>query len=190
MFTYKPDYCKVPIKIWSQKELVEQGALEQMEHAAQLPFAFHHAAAMPDIHQGYGAPIGGVLATEGYIIPNFIGVDIGCGMCFIDTNIPVSLLQTKTISAGTLAEAIVGNIMRNVPTGFSHHKSPQTCRALYRAQGIHSNSEVLIFEDDIQKLALLKSAPDLLPEIESGFYQVGTLGGGEMIASVSVNSRQ
>jgi len=41
---------------------------------------------MPDTHQGYGMPIGGVMATNKVIIPNAVGVDIGCGMCAVKTS--------------------------------------------------------------------------------------------------------
>lgn len=61
------------IKSWCGNP--EQGALEQAYNLAELPFAFKHIALMPDTHQGYGMPIGGVLATDGYIIPNAVGVN-------------------------------------------------------------------------------------------------------------------
>ena len=64
-----------PIKLWLDD--LEDGALEQAKHLANLPFVFRHIALMPDAHQGYGMPIGGVLATEGVVIPNAVGVDIG-----------------------------------------------------------------------------------------------------------------
>ena len=61
-------------------EHIEDGALKQMEIAAKLPIAVA-GALMPDAHQGYGLPIGGVLATNNAIIPYAVGVDIGCRMC-------------------------------------------------------------------------------------------------------------
>jgi len=61
-------------------ENIEEGALKQMEIAAKLPVAVA-GALMPDAHQGYGLPIGGVLATNNAIIPYAVGVDIGCRMC-------------------------------------------------------------------------------------------------------------
>jgi tRNA-splicing ligase RtcB len=59
---------------------IEEGALLQMQIAAKLPIAVA-GALMPDAHQGYGLPIGGVLATNNAIIPYAVGVDIGCRMC-------------------------------------------------------------------------------------------------------------
>ena len=79
MFTYKEDNFKVPVNAWlNKKEDIEEGALKQIANLASLPFIFKHLAIMPDTHQGYGMPIGGVLATEGVVIPNAVGVDIGC----------------------------------------------------------------------------------------------------------------
>lgn len=50
---------------------------------------------MPDTHAGKGMPIGGVIACENVVIPNAVGVVIGCGMAYVQTNIPVSLLNEK-----------------------------------------------------------------------------------------------
>jgi tRNA-splicing ligase RtcB len=61
-------------------DYIEDGAMHQMHQAAKLPIAVA-GALMPDAHSGYGLPIGGVLATEGAVIPYGVGVDIGCRMC-------------------------------------------------------------------------------------------------------------
>ena len=61
-------------------EFIEPGAMNQMYQAAKLPVSVA-GALMPDAHQGYGLPIGGVLATEKAVIPYGVGVDIGCRMC-------------------------------------------------------------------------------------------------------------
>jgi tRNA-splicing ligase RtcB len=61
-------------------DYIEAGALDQMNTATKLPIAIA-GALMPDAHQGYGLPIGGVLATENAVIPYGVGVDIGCRMC-------------------------------------------------------------------------------------------------------------
>lgn len=60
-------------------ENIEQGAISQMDIAMQLPISVA-GALMPDAHQGYGLPIGGVLATKNAVIPYGVGVDIGCRM--------------------------------------------------------------------------------------------------------------
>jgi len=66
---------------------IEEGALKQMNTAMKLPVTVA-GALMPDAHQGYGLPIGGVLATKGAIIPYGVGVDIGCRMALTVFNIP------------------------------------------------------------------------------------------------------
>jgi tRNA-splicing ligase RtcB (3'-phosphate/5'-hydroxy nucleic acid ligase) len=77
----------VPYKVWGSG--LEAGALEQMKNAARLPVAVR-GALMPDAHQGYGLPIGGVLATEGAVIPYAVGVDIACRMKLSILDIPAS----------------------------------------------------------------------------------------------------
>lgn len=81
----------LPVYCWAvdkENELkMEATADTQIKHLASLPFVFHHVAIMPDCHSGYGMPIGGVLATKGVVIPNAVGVDIGCGMCAIKTSL-------------------------------------------------------------------------------------------------------
>jgi tRNA-splicing ligase RtcB len=76
---------KTPIKVWASD--IEPGAAEQANNLANLPFVFKHIALMPDCHQGYGMPIGGVMATQGVIIPSAVGVDIGCGMHAVKTSL-------------------------------------------------------------------------------------------------------
>jgi tRNA-splicing ligase RtcB (3'-phosphate/5'-hydroxy nucleic acid ligase) len=64
---------RIPIKMWLED--IEDGALEQARNLANLPFAYHHIALAPDCHQGYGMPIGGIMATKGVVVPNAVGVN-------------------------------------------------------------------------------------------------------------------
>jgi tRNA-splicing ligase RtcB (3'-phosphate/5'-hydroxy nucleic acid ligase) len=73
---------------------IEEGALEQIKTAARLPVAVA-AALMPDAHQGYGLPIGGVLAVRNAVIPYAVGVDIGCRMCMSIFPAGAELLKNK-----------------------------------------------------------------------------------------------
>ncbi len=66
---------------------VEQGTIDQAAMASRLPFVEGHLALMPDAHIGMGATIGSVIATKGAIIPSAIGVDIGCGMIAVETDL-------------------------------------------------------------------------------------------------------
>ena len=76
----------VPVKSWCEN--CEEGAVKQAANLAQHPVVFDHVALMPDAHQGYGMPIGGVIACEDAVIPAAVGVDIGCGMIATETDIP------------------------------------------------------------------------------------------------------
>lgn len=73
---------------------IEEGALKQMRTAMKLPVTVA-GALMPDAHQGYGLPIGGVLATRNAVIPYGVGVDIGCRMCLTIYDLPVSRLHEQ-----------------------------------------------------------------------------------------------
>jgi tRNA-splicing ligase RtcB len=79
-----------PYRIWG--EGLEEGALDQMKNSVRLPIAVA-GALMPDAHQGYGLPIGGVLATENAVIPYAVGVDIACRMKLSVLDIPASDLK-------------------------------------------------------------------------------------------------
>jgi tRNA-splicing ligase RtcB (3'-phosphate/5'-hydroxy nucleic acid ligase) len=79
-----------PYRVWG--EGLEEGALMQMRNAVRLPVAVR-GALMPDAHQGYGLPIGGVLATRDAVIPYAVGVDIACRMKLSVLDIPAARLD-------------------------------------------------------------------------------------------------
>lgn len=66
---------------------IEAEALQQIKNTASVPFLFKHVAVMPDTHYGKGSTVGTVLPTKGAIIPAAVGVDIGCGMIAVKTNL-------------------------------------------------------------------------------------------------------
>ena len=142
---------QIPIKMWLDD--AEEGSMAQARNLANLPFAFSHICLMPDTHQGYGMPIGGVLATKGVIVPNAVGVDIGCGMCAVKTNI-----QSETLNAETV-KSIMKNIRAAIPLGFNHHKEKQ-------------DESRMPQNFDIDKLLIVKN------QYQSALKQIGTLGGG------------
>jgi len=77
----------VPIKAWTKGVQLEDQARQQLLNVAQLPFIFKWVAAMPDVHWGIGATVGSVIPTKGAIIPAAVGVDIGCGMMAVQTDL-------------------------------------------------------------------------------------------------------
>jgi tRNA-splicing ligase RtcB len=106
------DLGKLPVKSWC--EHVEKDALEQAANLANHSRVFRHVALMPDCHVGYGMPIGGVVACEDAIIPNAVGVDIGCGMCAVQTDYPVAEVSTELVSK------CLDIVQRRVPVGEGH----------------------------------------------------------------------
>lgn len=161
---YEKETMNNPIKVWlNDPKDLEGSCLEQAYHLSQLPFIHKWVCLMPDTHAGMGMPIGGVIAADGVIIPNAVGVDIGCGMAYTETNIPMEILRSTQTGNGSLLQAMVGDIMRNVPVGFAHHKTPMPSYTLDRAF-----DEMDLYEED----------GELLGQLEAGYYQIGTLGGG------------
>lgn len=146
----------IPIKLWLED--IEDGALEQAKNLSNLPFAFKHIAIMPDAHQGYGMPIGGVMAARGVVVPNAVGVDIGCGMCAVRTNLERIDKETiKRILGGSKEDH--GGIRTFIPVGFDHHPKKQD-DTLMPPMNEHT------FEGIVGK------------EYDSALKQIGTLGGG------------
>ncbi len=150
---------RIPIKLWIDS--IEEGALSQARNLASLPFAHHHVAIMPDCHEGYGMPIGGVLATLGVIIPNAVGVDIGCGICAIKTSL-------HTIDRETL-KRVISKVKETIPLGFNHHKKPQ-------------KKELMPQGYEVGEL------PVTSREYASALHQVGTLGGGNHFIEIQKGS--
>ena len=82
----------VPIKSWTRDVPFEEEAKQQLKNIARLPFIYRWVAAMPDVHLGKGATIGSVVPTAGAVIPAAVGVDIGCGMIAVRTELNASQL--------------------------------------------------------------------------------------------------
>jgi len=142
----------VPLKLWMERvEDLEEGALQQAMNLTVLPFAHHHIAVMPDAHQGYGMPIGGVLAAKEAIVPYAVGLDIGCGMRAAETTVKVKDLSRQKI------DLYLKQMGKMIPQGFNWHKKPQK----------HEIFDEL--PDDVGILAA---------EAKNVRHQLGTLGGG------------
>ncbi len=141
-----------PVMIWASS--VDAKAMQQIENLTTLPFLFHHLAIMPDVHAGMGMPIGGVLACKDAVIPNAVGVDIGCGMCAVKSNYKVT-----DISPDVLRKKIMSGIRQRIPLGMMHHTEPQP--ECYLPKG-----------HEIDRMEVVKRRQAAI------VYEVGTLGGG------------
>ena len=141
-----------PVKVWAKT--VDPHAWKEIDNLSRLPFIYHHLAFMPDVHGGMGMPIGGVLASKKVVVPNAVGVDIGCGMCAVKTN-----LKADDISRDVIRKEIMSGIRARIPLGMDHHTELQ--------------DEALMPQGhDIDKLNVVSR------QYVSARRQVGTLGGG------------
>ena len=116
----KSDGLPIHIKSWCRD--IEVEAMAQAENLARHPALRHHVALMPDCHCGIGMPIGGVIAAKDAVIPAAVGVDIGCGMIAVETDIPAEKLAEMSFR-----RAIHTQIKKAVPAGEGNqHKAEQT----------------------------------------------------------------
>jgi tRNA-splicing ligase RtcB (3'-phosphate/5'-hydroxy nucleic acid ligase) len=97
----------VTIKAWTKGVPLEDQARQQLLNAAQLPFIHKWIAAMPDVHWGVGATVGSVIPTKGAIIPAAVGVDIGCGMMAVQTDLNASQLPDSLKEIRSAIESAV-----------------------------------------------------------------------------------
>jgi len=153
---------RLPILSWAAD--ADEATLSQARNLAELEVARHHVALMPDAHVGFGMPIGGVLMTEDAVVPYAIGVDIGCGVQVARTN----LVWGDGFGPEKLRN-VLRQVQRDVPTGFSSHKSPpMSADRLLELMGID-----------------LPDRTAVPPGIFDGaLRQVGTLGGGNHFLEV------
>ncbi len=149
----------VPIKVWLGNEgEIDPECLKQGRSLSKLPFIHRWVALMPDTHPGYGMPIGGVAAMIDTLVPNAVGVDIGCGMIFNNTNIPVDQVTDQ------VARRLVKAIMQAIPVGFKHRTTALDDRRL--SQWTEGQEKEL------------KKTYHLYQQLERALVQLGTLGGG------------
>ena len=113
MQTINVEGVSKPIFSWCPG--IDQNALDQMIAIAKLPFV-EHCALMPDSHMGMSMPIGGVVATSDIIVPDFCGVDAGCGVCAVKSS-----LKKSDIEDVKIRERIHASVCRGIPMGFSHN---------------------------------------------------------------------
>jgi len=147
--------ARIPILSWCGD--ADESAMRQACDVANVEVTFHHMALMPDCHVGFGMPIGGVAACVDAVIPNAVGVDIGCGVIAAKTSAGAAALDRKT-----LTELLV-QLKQRIPVGFEHHGSAQRWEGWDRAPD--------------------QCAP-VRAELESARRQLGTLGGGNHFMEV------
>lgn len=165
------------LKSWTSGVEVEWDAIQQLRNIAALPILAGHVAVMPDVHLGKGATVGSVIPTRAAIIPAAVGVDIGCGMCAVRTELTASDLPDSLAALRSSIEA-------RVPVGFNAHDEPvNTGRDGRRGLMLENTGKAL--RDRFEKLRIL----DVLGRVDTGkvYRQLGTLGGGNHFIEICLD---
>jgi tRNA-splicing ligase RtcB len=187
----------VPGRIYASDKLMEHikqdNAAQQVANVAYLPGIVKFSMAMPDIHWGYGFPIGGVAATtldEGVISPGGVGYDINCGVRLVRTNLEADYVKSRI-------KPIVTNLYNAIPSGVGSSGAIRKLSKQKLKKLLVDGAEWAINNefghpedlDHIEDKGKLEGAnPELLSSraIERGLDQVGTLGSGNHFVEVSL----
>jgi len=188
---------RVPGLVYADDALMaairRDGSLEQVANAATLPGIVKASLAMPDIHQGYGLPVGGVVATDaahGVISPGGVGYDINCGVRLCRTNLSHDDVRPRL-------PALVEALARAIPAGVGSRGRVRLSPAEERRGPVIQGARWAVArgygEDDelarIESHGTLEGAdPDAVSPraYERGRGQLGTLGSGNHFVEVQV----
>ncbi len=191
------DNMRVPARFFALKSMLSQiyrdNAIKQIINVATLPGIQKYSLAMPDIHYGYGFPIGGVAAfdvEEGVISPGGVGYDINCGVRFCRTNLQYNEVKTRI-------KDIITGFQQSVPSGVGSHNAIRKLNKQELDKVLHQGSEWAInngFGDaaDIQatenygKMEQANPAKLSNRAKERGLNQLGSLGSGNHFLEIGV----
>ncbi len=191
--THRPD-MRVPARVYASEAMldaiVQDRSLEQLVNVATLPGIRKYAIAMPDVHEGYGFPIGGVAAVdaaEGVISPGGIGYDINCG---------VRLLRSEKVFAeiepvlAKLAHSIAREVPSGVGRGGSVKLKGRDLDLVLRDGARRAVAMGYGDEDDLRHIesggCLDGAEPRLVSQAarERGHDQLGTIGSGNHFVEI------
>ncbi|HCL00418.1 MAG TPA: RNA-splicing ligase RtcB [Candidatus Marinimicrobia bacterium] len=187
---------RVPGRIYASETLMnniqQDESLKQVANVAQLPGIIEFSLAMPDIHWGYGFPIGGVAATDassGVISPGGVGYDINCGVRLLRTDLSAEYIRPRI-------KNLVTGIFNNIPSGVGSHGAIRKLSrnevrqvlqkgALWAVENGYGCSDELKYIED--KGLLVGADPDVISEraYMRGAPQLGTLGSGNHFIEIS-----
>ena len=164
-------------RLWTGDLEIEADAIEQIRNVTRLPILAGKVAVMADVHLGRGATVGTVIPTRAAIVPAAVGVDIGCGMLAVKTDLAAAHLPENL---GRLR----AQIERDVPVGFNFHKRPLAPEGSREA-----------FELDKRMKNLEQRYPKLRIQEEMGRFdeprmwrQLGSLGGGNHFVEICLDA--
>ena len=191
---FRPD-MHVPVRVFADEELLSQikrdHSLEQLVNVTTLPGVTRAALGMPDMHQGYGFPVGGVAATllpDGAISPGGIGFDINCGVRLLGSGL-------RYPDAESVVPKLVHELSRSIPTGYGRHgrldlSLDELDRVLNEGCAYVIHERHLGLDGDLELIESRGSLPGADASRVSdrakqrGQDQLGTLGGGNHFLEV------
>lgn len=163
------------VLMWARQEEIEETALKQLREVAQLP-GLHGLRVMPDVHWGNGATVGSVIAMEQALAPAAVGVDIGCGVNAVKTNI-----KLEDLSASDLV-ALRHRFENAVPVGFNSHQIAGKQLSYLGNFGAETSNFLDTLPNIQMDLTVRKKDGSVSQSNDSvrerAAHQLGTLGGG------------
>jgi len=194
----KTGRMRVPARIYADDELMKHimkdKSIEQVANVATLPGIVGYSLAMPDIHWGYGFPIGGVAATDpaqgGVISPGGVGYDINCGVRLIRTNLSIQDVRPRL-------RDLVGALFHAIPTGVGAKGAIKKISVSEQRKLLVDGSGWAVKNGygepgDIERTeengCLAGADPDMVSDhaMERGLAQVGTLGSGNHFLEIGM----
>jgi len=186
----------VPGMVYADDELIEQisgdNSLQQVANVATLTGIVGYSLAMPDIHWGYGFPVGGVAATdaeEGVISPGGIGFDINCGVRLLATDLMQDQIKGKV---DRLADELFSHLPSGVGTDGMRKLTQSEMRAVMLRGAAWAVEEGYGFPEDLEVTeengCLAGANPDAVSQkaIQRGISQLGSLGSGNHFCEIQV----
>ncbi|MHA2425793.1 MAG: RtcB family protein, partial [Candidatus Thorarchaeota archaeon] len=182
-------WMRVPARVYASEALVQKmkqdKTFTQAVNAASLPGIYTHSIVLPDGHQGYGFPIGGVAATDyesGVISPGGVGYDINCGVRAVRTNLDVGDVRDKM-------KDLINQLWNTVPTGVGkkgkiHLGGNRGVEAVLEGGSRWAVEEGYGWERDLDHqeangcIDLADASKVSQQAKKRGFSQIGTLGSG------------
>ncbi|WP_131780999.1 RtcB family protein [Legionella gresilensis] len=167
------------IKAWTKHVMFDENAKEQIINLASLPIIYKHIAIMPDVHLGIGATVGSVIPTKKAVIPAAVGVDIGCGMIAMRTNLFAKDLPDDLYKLRLAIE-------KAIPVGFdkwTEQTLPQLAIQIWKSK---LNKEYLFLREKHPSIGMGKQSKHRSNPVS----QLGTLGGGNHFIELCLDEQQ
>lgn len=166
---------KINEKLWNWASILDVATGVQATETAEMPFVYPHVALMPDAHLGKGATVGSVIPTERAIIPAAVGVDIGCGMIAVRTQLTEEQFREHAQRPEWPLSVLRQDIERDIPLSAGNANVRLTTSAITRLAQLEAGAN--------------KAGFDPAMSLSNWQYQLGTLGSGNHFIEVTADEQ-